>query len=282
MSLKDYSDGVRGLYRRNSLGVHKLERFTRQKYDESASARWSAEGDTWTGSVETLAAPIDKYELSHFAADDPKRFLDLVKHLSPRDAEIILCFAVLQKGPTDISTLFGKAGHRAEEDLHKAAHKLAGLVEFGSVPEGAKVDRVLERHNLTKWGNHSFRECVSRYSVCRSFPLVTAERRQRGLRQQMLRSFRILHASDDREAGLLAGWLLWLVDGSNPNAKGWRKRRRTGRECRLGPTVFRSSGDDVEQLRPRASGKGGQGQRPDVVKITRQMRFMLRGNVKKA
>lgn len=42
----------------------------------------------------------------------------------------------------EISTLFGKAGHRAEEDLHKAAHKLAGLAEFRDLPDIHRISAI--------------------------------------------------------------------------------------------------------------------------------------------
>lgn len=247
-----------------------------RKADDFALKQWEQEFSA-LGSVETHPHPVDKYELAHFAADDPQRFLSLVKHLSPRDAEIILCFAVLQKGPTDIGVLFGKAGHRAQEDLHKAAHKLAGLIEFGQSPALSAIETILCRSVLRQFGPHSLGAAMLHYATTRDFREVTRSLKLRGLRQHMLRTFRALHASPDREAGLLAGWILWLVDGSNPQAKGWRKRRRTGREYQLGPTVFHCTGSDVDQLRPRANGKGGQGQRPDVVKFSRRMKFMLRG-----
>lgn len=223
------------------------------------------------GSIETLGEAIDKYQIANFARDDYPRFLELVSHLSPRDQEIMLLFAVLQKRPTDLSILFGKAGHRAEEDLHKAAHKLAGLIMFGPQPEIATLHNILVRHSLQSFGNHSFAACVWQYARTRNFRELNRLIGP-GLRQQMLRALKILHAADGREAGLLAGWLLWLVDGSDPKGKGWRKRKRTGREHKLGPTVFRSSA-----LNPPATGKGGRGQRPAIVKISRTMKFLLRG-----
>src|ERR1017187_9847811 len=108
--------------------------------------RWAEDVDS-NISIETHSHPLDKYEIANFAADDPKRFHELVELLSPRDQEIILLFAVLQKRPTDLSILFGKAGHRAEEDLHKAAHKLAGLIEFRELPDPERISRILRRRN---------------------------------------------------------------------------------------------------------------------------------------
>lgn len=228
------------------------------------------------GSIETLGPAIDKYEIANFCRDDWPRFVSLVNLLSPRDQEIMLLFAVLQKRPTDLSILFGKAGHRAEEDLHKAAHKLAGLIHFGPQPEIAALDNILVRHSLQSFGNHSLAACMWQYARTRDFTEVTRLIGQRGLRQHMLRIFKLLHGTDGRDEGLLAGWILWLVDGSNPHGRGWRKRKRTGREHKLGPVSFRT-GSGLAELAPRATGRGGQGQRPDVVKITRKMRFVLRG-----
>jgi hypothetical protein len=228
--------------------------------------------DQWIGSVETLGPAIDKYEFSDFARDDPARFFELVQHLSPRDQEIMICYAVLQKRPTDLSILFGKAGHRAEEDLHKAAHKLAGLIAFGTQPPIEQLDQILRRSGSHQWGTHDLAPCLWEYANERDFSKLARITGARGLRQHMLRVFKTLHASEGREEGLLAGWILWLVDGSDPHGKGWRKRRRSGREHKLGPTVFRGN-----ELNPRATGRGGKGQRPDVVKITRRMKFILRG-----
>ncbi|HWU44088.1 MAG TPA: hypothetical protein VN132_11640, partial [Bdellovibrio sp.] len=58
----------------------------------------------------------DDYNIPQFARDDPRRFLELVEHLNPRDQEMLICYALLGKRPTDLSILFGKAGHRAEEN----------------------------------------------------------------------------------------------------------------------------------------------------------------------
>ena len=220
-----------------------------------------------------VPAPLHTYEIAHFARDDYPRFLELVSYLSPRDQEIMLLFALLQKRPTDLSIIFGKAGHRAEEDLHKAAHKLAGLAEFGALPPLERIGQILERCKLQKFGTHSFAACIWRYANCRNFADMARLIGARGLRQHMLRAFKTLHASEGREEGLLAGWILWLVDGSEPNGKGWRKRRNSGRLYRLGPLQFRAS----DEVNPRADGRGGQRMRPDVVKITRTMKFALRG-----
>jgi len=262
------------------LGNRYNRRYQQDMQDEFALNHWRhRENASDTGSVETLVSATDKYDIANFARDDPQRFLELVKHLSPRDQEIILCFAVLQKRPTDLSILFGKAGHRAEEDLHKAAHKLAGLVEFGVLPELRRFDKILERQRLSVYGEHSFAACLWQYSRCRDFLEASRLLGQAGLRQQMLRAFKILHAAEGREEGLLAGWILWLVDGSDPKGKGWRKRKRTGRQERLGPLAFHAQGQNVQQLqaaRPAAQ-KGGQRQRTCNVKITRRMKFVLRG-----
>jgi hypothetical protein len=240
--------------------------------------KWEEGGDTWwTRSVETHGTPTDKYEITHFAKDDPTRFLELAKHLAPRDEELVICFAILQKGPTQLSILFGKAGHRAEEDLHKAAHKLAGLIAFGPLPAIARLDEILSRNDLERFGSHSFGACCWQYARNRDFGEMYRLLGHRGLRQQMLRAFKKLHAAEGRDAGLLAGWILWLVDGSDPKSRGWRKRKRCGREHKLGPTVFRTFGDSVGELTPPATGRGGQGQRPDTVKITRKLKFLLRG-----
>lgn len=246
---------------------------------ESALAleRWEQGQDAaLTGSVETLGQPIDKYEIANFAKDDPEQFIALMEHLAPRDAEIMLCFAVLDMRPTDISALFGKAGHRSQEDVHKAAHKLAGLIEFGPLPTVERIHAVLEQHALTDFAEHAFAPCVQQYAQKRDFKQVTRLIGQRGLRRQMLRAFKALHASKGRDAGLLAGWLLWLVDGSSHSGQGWRTRQRGGRQFKLGPTVFRTP--NVASIMPRATGRGGRGQRPDTVKITRRLKFMLRGN----
>jgi hypothetical protein len=249
------------------------------------------------GSIETLGPAIDKYDIANFARDDFPRFLSLVEHLSPRDQEIILCFAVLQKRPTDLSILFGKAGHRAEEDLHKAAHKLAGLIEFGPSPEITSLDGILSRQQLDGFGHNHFAACLWEYSRTRDFGHLSRLIGQRGLRQQMLRAFKVLHASEGREEGLLAGWILWLVDGSDPQGKGWRKRKRGSREHKLGPTVFRSDAvpygcepdhkNNTNPLRyrsesttmpiPPADGRGGRRQKAAFVKIRRHMKFLLRG-----
>lgn len=245
--------------------------------DKAALHNWN-EGE-FLGSVETHGSPIDKYEIQDFARDHHERFMQCVDLLPPRDAEIMLCFALLQKRPTDLSILFGKAGHRAEEDLHKAAHKLAGLIEFGPQPELATLQSVLGSCPDVRpdFRGKNFAACLWQYSRSRDFAEITRLIGARGFRQHLLRTFKILHADGNRDSGLLAGWILWLVDGANPSGKGWRKRKRSGRLYQIGPTVFRTFGNDTKQLNPRATGRGGKGQRPDTVKITRKMKFLLRG-----
>jgi|HubBroStandDraft_6_1064221.scaffolds.fasta_scaffold00605_6 hypothetical protein len=241
------------------------------------------------GSIETLGPALDKYEIADFARDDWPRFAELVNLLNPRDQEIMLLYAVLQKRPTELSILFGKAGHRAEEDLHKSAHKLAGLAEFGPIPSIDRIDAVLKRAELAAFGNHSLGACLWQYARCRDFAECATLMGHSGLRQHMLRTFKQLHATNGREEGLLAGWILWLVDGSDPHGKGWRKRKRGTKDYKLGPTVFRSQavayGDYkpdgsrpvTTMALPPADGRGGRGQRAAVVKIKRHMKFVLRG-----
>lgn len=235
------------------------------------------------GSVETVIQPTDKYDLCHFAEDDPARFLELIQYLSPRDAEIMLCFAVLHKRPTDISTLIGKAAHRAQEDIHKAAHKLSGLIAFGPNPSIAEIQLILSQYDISEFGGHSLGSCITEYARCRDFSGATRLIGRRGLRQQMFRTFRILHASTDRAAGLLAGWILWLLDGSDPKKPGWKTYLPTAFRFKLGPTEFRATtvpygarSRESTSFAPMAVRKGGYGQPADRVKITRQMKFMLR------
>src|ERR1700678_1792269 len=78
--------------------------------DKNTFQRWEKGETEINGSIETLGPAIDKYELSDFAQEDWPRFSQLISHLSPRDQEIMLLFAVLRKRPTDLSILFGKAG----------------------------------------------------------------------------------------------------------------------------------------------------------------------------
>ncbi len=247
--------------------------------DKSALRVWTDEhAALLLGSIETHSSPIDKYELQDFARDHFEKFMQCVDLLPPRDAEIMLCFALLQKRPTDLSILFGKAGHRAEEDLHKAAHKMAGLIEFGPAPPIERIAPILERNGLLVWaGRNSLAAAMWEYQRCRDFAEMSRLTGHRGLRQQMLRTFKTLHATSGREEGLLAGWILWLVDGSNPAGKGYIGRKRSGRLHKLGPLVFRTFEVSAKQLNPRATGRGGKGQRPDTVKITRKMKFLLRG-----
>lgn len=233
---------------------------------------WLSPGSGW--SIDSHRS--DNYDILTFARDEGQRFLALVDLLSPRDAEIMLCFAVLQKRVTDLSILVGKAAHRAEEDLHKAAHKLAGLVEFGPLPEIQTINATLERCDISKFGRHSLAACIWQYARCRDFSEVSRLTGQTGLRQRMLRVFKILHGCEGRDEGLLAGWILWLVDGSEAHGKGWRKRQRGTRQDRLGPTVFHTFNSDLQGAR-RAARSGGQGQRTRQVKIRRHMKFILRG-----
>jgi hypothetical protein len=205
----------------------------------ASTERWENQLESGI-SVETMDLPLDKYDIITFAKDDSDRFQQLVSYLCPRDQEIMLLYAVLQKRPTDLSILFGKAGHRAEEDVHKAAHKLAGLIEFGAEPPIAAIEPVLVRSSLETFGGHSFAACLWQYARTRNFREVEKLIGRRGLRQQMFRVFKQLHAKPGREEGLLAGWILWLVGGSDPHGTGWIKRRRSGAEHKLGPTVFRS------------------------------------------
>lgn len=260
-------------------GVNYSPEYAIRNSDRQALVDWEQGIERDNASIETHIVPLDKYELSNFARDDFPRFYELVNHLSPRDAEIMLCFAVLQKRPTDLSILFGKAGHRAEEDLHKAAHKLAGLAEFGISPAIERIDSILRRQGLHLFGQHNFAACLWQYARCRDFGELSKLIGARGSRQQMLRASKILHAAPGREEGLLAGWILWLVDGSDPKHPGWRKRRRGGRENKLGPTVFRTLDSSVDQLQAarRATQRGGKGQRTCNVKITRKIKFLLRG-----
>lgn len=238
--------------------------------EEVSYSRWEHDGESgMTLSVETVESPIDKYAIGDFATDDPLRFQELVSHLCPRDQEVMLCFAILQKRPTDLSRLFGKAGHRAQEDLHKAAHKLAGLIAFGPLPDIGTIDSILSHHQLSRFRTHSLAACIWEYARCRDFEEVSRLIGTRGLRQQILRTFKILHAAEGREEGLLAGWLLWLVDGSDPRGTGWKKCNRVGYR-KIGPTVF-----SAKDLNPPATGRGGQGQKPATVKITRRMKFIL-------
>lgn len=220
----------------------------------------------------------DRYDLLAFARDDFPRFLSLVDLLSPRDAEIMLCFACLQKRPTDLSVLFGKAGHRAEEDLHKAAHKLAGLVEFGDLPDVDVIQRILEQCDQGNFGNHRLGPCIWQYARCRDF----GEMRRLvgpGLRTHMYRVFKILHASPGREEGLLAGWILWLIADADEFGKGWRKLRRDTREHKLGPTEFHCCGDRLGQLKAarKATRRGGRRQLARTLRVQRKLKFLLRG-----
>jgi hypothetical protein len=223
-------------------------------------------------SIETLIQPIDKYEIANFAKDDPPRFIELVQHLNPRDAEIMLCYAVLGLGPTKLSKLFGKAGHRAERDLHKAAHKLAGLIAFGHNPEIERLHPILVRNGLDTFAAHSLAACLWSYARSRDFGELSRLIGARGLRCHMMRVFKALHATGEREECLLAGWILWLADGSNPEGKGWRKRCRSGRENKLGPTVFRTA-TSTRLSTPRHGGPG----HPAFVKIKRKLNFLLQG-----
>lgn len=229
-------------------------------------------------SIECSPPPIDKYDITNFAREDTKRFLELVDYLSPRDQEMLILFALLQKRPTDLSILFGKAGHRAQEDLHKAAHKLSGLVEFGCLPVIQSLAPILERSGLGRFGSHEFAACIWQYARCRDFSEMAHLLGTRGLRQAMLRAAQILHVKEGREEGLLAGWILWLVDGADPKGRGWKNRQRGKRQENLGPTVFRTFGNEIKTLndaRP-ATQRGGRAQRTHNVKIKRHEKFIHR------
>ena len=86
---------------------------SKSELNRAAIERWIGIESCDGISVETRGEALDKYEIANFARDDWPRFVELVAYLSPRDQEIMLLFAVLQKRPTDLSVLFGKAGHRA-------------------------------------------------------------------------------------------------------------------------------------------------------------------------
>lgn len=246
--------------------------------ERAAFSFWQSGHEPETLSVETHPWPVDKYGLAHFAQDDPQRFFSLLEHLSPRDQEILICFAILQKGPTDLSILFGKAGHRAADDLQKAAHKLAALAEFGPLPPVTRIAAILERHSADRFGERvSLSACLWQYARCRDFAELSSLIGERGLRQQMQRVCKMLHELPGREEGLLAGWILWLVDGSNPSGRGWLKRRTRGNKRKLGPRAFHSS-----ELRPRKTGRGGKGQVYCTVKIRRQLKCLVRSRDRKA
>ena len=218
-----------------------------------------------------------QYNVLEFARDAPERFLELVNCLCPRDQEIILCFAILEKRLTDLSLLFGKAGHRAEEDLHKAIHKLAGLARFGTRPPIEAIAPTLERNGLGIFnGTHNFPASLWQYARTRDF-VDTETLIGPGLRRFMWNAFRLLHGSAGPEEGLLAGWILWLMDHSNPKGIGWVPPAPNKRYC-LGPTVFHSlrCGTKALQSARKASTRGGQGQKTRFVEITRHMKFMLR------
>jgi hypothetical protein len=219
----------------------------------------------------------DEYDIQNFAAEDPQRFHSLLSLMCPRDQEILICFAVLQKRPTDLSILFGKAAHRAEEDLRKAVHKLSGLIEFGELPDIGRISAILERRGLEQFGTHSLAACIWQYARCRDFAAMSKLIGNKGLRQKMLNTFKTLHGTEGREEGLLAGWIYWLVADANEHGKGWRKRRRGTREHKLGPTVFRTIRTGVDQLQEaRATSKhGGEGQKTCNVKIPRRMKFIF-------
>jgi hypothetical protein len=266
-----HKDGIRG----RDFGTGYIDGLS----NELALKKWEIGKIAGLGSIETLGPAIDKYGLIEFAADDPDRFHELVSWLPPRDQEIMICFAILKKRPTDLSKLFGKAGHRAEEDLHKAAHKLAGLIECGPLPEIGFIAKILKRHGLAQYGSNDLAVCIWQYARCRDFSEMSRIIGNRGLRQEMLKVFKILHATDGREEGLLAGWILWLVQGANEKGKGWHKRTNAGRALRLGPTVFRSdlipySSDSQTSLPVHAAERGGRGQLPHAVTIKRHMKFL--------
>ena len=217
----------------------------------------------------------DDYNIPQFARDDPQRFLELVEHLNPRDQELLICYALLGKRPTDLSILFGKAGHRAEENLHKAAHKLAGLIEFGALPKLERIRTVLAEIARQRFANLDLHACIWQYARCRDFGYMAKLIGHPGLRQEMLRTFKKLHAHKSREAGLLAGWILWLVDGANAKGAGWAKNKRCGR-YKLGPTVFRTFERDADDVH-RICDKGGRAQCIKQFTVKRKNNFMLRG-----
>ena len=227
---------------------------------------WMADDPRCTLSVETQPSPIDKYGVENFARDNTAKFLQLIDYMTPRDAELLICFALLQKGPTELSILFGKAGHRCETDLHQAAHKLAGLIEFGPLPKPARLSQILRRNKLHKYGGDSLAECVTHYARKRTFA-------NGGLRSEMLRVLKILHRKKGRDEGLLAGWLLWLVHRSIPIGTGWKQSREGTTRFNLGPTEFRCFDRSVEKIKLRHDGRGGQGQHPCTVQIKRHMSF---------
>lgn len=226
--------------------------------------------------------PDQEYNIPQFARDDPARFLELVEHLNPRDQEMLILYALLQKRPTDLSILFGKAGHRAEENLHKAIHKLAGLVEFGSLPALDRIQPIIARLDC-RFGRNDLGAAIWEYARVRDFGKMARLLGHSGLRAEMFRIFKRLHAASGRDAGLLAGWILWLVDGANPRGKGWAKNKRTGR-YKLGPTVFRTFQTDIgaqrsdgHGLNPRASSVGGRRTKSAQLKVKRHYKFLLRG-----
>jgi len=226
----------------------------------------------------------DDYNIPQFARDDPRRFLELVEHLNPRDQEMLICYALLGKRPTDLSILFGKAGHRAEENLHKAAHKLAGIASYGILPDRRRIKTVLESADIRQcFANHELAMCIWQYARNRDFGEMAKLIGHPGLRQEMLRTFKKLHATKGRESGLLAGWILWLVDGANAKGAGWAKNKRSGR-YKLGPTVFRTfdrvpigKPNHSRAHLPRMNDHGGRAQRADQFKVKRQYSFLLRG-----
>jgi len=44
----------------------------------------------------------DDYNIPQFARDDPRRFLELVEHLNPRDQEMLICYALEDRSRTFI------------------------------------------------------------------------------------------------------------------------------------------------------------------------------------
>lgn len=227
--------------------------------------------------------PDQEYNIPQFARDDPTRFLALVEHLNPRDQEMIILYALLHKRPTDLSILFGKAGHRAEENLHKAIHKLAGLLEFGPLPSSSRIESIIAGFDC-RFGRHDLGAAIWEYAHVRDFGEMARVLGHSGLRARIFRLFKSLHAAPGRDSGLLAGWLLWLVDGANPRGKGWAKNKRTGR-YKLGPTVFRTFKPDLGGVRqsdghgsnPRASIVGGRRVKAAQLKVKRHYKFLLRG-----
>ena len=171
--------------------------------------------------------PTDKYELADFAQDNPDRFQELVSYLYPRDQELVLCHAILKRGPNNLGKLFGAPSNGGlSPQLHKAVHKMTGLIAFGPLPEIAAIRVVLTKHHMQTMGKHDLATCIWQYARCRSFIEMSKLTSNRRLRPTMQRTIRTLYSIGGREEVLLAGWLLWLVDKSDPKGKGWKKLKK--------------------------------------------------------